>query len=64
MKLNNDNTIRGTKIDDIQKIKIKYLLQHSNTQANLVEVFKQMRINSLSKIERKSLSEWGRMIWI
>jgi|GEM_PF-5581240 hypothetical protein len=64
MKLNNDNTIRGTKIDDIQKIKIKYLLQHSNTQANLVEVFKQMRINSLSKIERESLSEWGRMIWI
>ena len=64
MKLNNDNTIRGTKIDDIQKIKIKYLLQHSNTQANLVEVFKQMRINYLSKIERESLSEWGRMIWI
>lgn len=64
MKLNNDNTIRGAKIDDIQKIKIKYLLQHSNTQANLVEVFKQMRINPLSKIEREPLSEWGRMIWI
>ena len=64
MKLNNDNTICGAKIDDIQKIQIKYLLQHSNTQANLVEVFKQMRINSLSKIERGSLSEWGGMIWI
>ena len=64
MKLNNDNTICGAKNDDIQKIQIKYLLQHSNTQVSLVEVFKQMRINSLSKIERKSLSKWGGRIWI
>ena len=63
MKLNNDNTIRGTKIDDIQKIKIKYLLQHSNTQANLVEMFEEMRIYSLGKIERKPISKWGRRIW-
>jgi hypothetical protein len=64
MKLNNDVTLREANIDGFQKIRIESVLQHSNTQANLVEMFKQMKIYLLGKIEKESLSEWGRMIWV
>jgi hypothetical protein len=40
------------------------LLQHSNTKANLVEMFRQMKIYSLRKIVKESLSQWKRRIWI